>query len=143
MSEVQCRFSRQLSNQKTIQSVQVVCLFWNLRTVAFQTTGGPAAAISTLHPGNRQYLVPPTGHPADGGRVKEHPFGVCDACRWSCRGKSRVAALNCMVPANTRQPPAKRATDRPIKPMTFYGIDDNGNAAFSWSVVYSWAPGNR
>ncbi|KAK1137955.1 hypothetical protein K0M31_002447 [Melipona bicolor] len=84
--------------------VQVACLFWKLRTVAFQTT---AAAISTLHPGNRQYLVcvlpPPTvpRHPSDGGRVKEHPFGVCDACRWPCRGKSRVAALNCTVAPNT------------------------------------------
>ena len=84
--------------------VQVACLFWKLRTVAFQTT---AAAISTLHPGNRQYLVcvlpPPTvpRHPSDAGRVKEHPFGVCDACRWPCRGKSRVAALNCTVAPNT------------------------------------------
>jgi len=39
--------------------------------------------------------------------VKEHPFGVCDACRWSCIGKSRVAAHNCTATAN-----AKRLADR-------------------------------
>lgn len=98
----------------------------------------PPAAISTLHPGNRQYLVPPNqpARPADGGRVKEHPFGVCDACRWPCTGKSRVAALNCTVAPNTC-PTTGQTFDRPtpIKPMTFSDTDDNGNAAFSLPCI--------
>jgi len=42
--------------------------------------------------------------PAGGGSlVKEHPFGVCDACRQSCTGKSRVAARNCAAIPNAKR----------------------------------------
>lgn len=100
--------------------------------------------LSTPHP-FRRYLAPHLTLPPlfDGGRVKEHPFGVCDACRWSCRGKSRVVALNCTAAASNacRPPnatplplcPPRPSPDKmfsrptPIRPMMLSYTDDNGN----------------
>lgn len=103
----------------------------------------PPAAPSSLQPPSRLFTQAtgnischPPIRPADGGWVKEHPFGVCDACRWPCTGKSRVAALNCTVAPNTC-PTTGQTFDRPtpIKPMTFSDTDDNGNAAFSLPCI--------
>lgn len=64
----------------------------------------PLSPTATHHPSR---VVVAAAAAAVVAPVKEHPFGVCDACRRSCTGKSRVTAHNC-----TATPNAKRSADR-------------------------------
>lgn len=138
--KVSCRFSRagfQPENDSSRSSRMFVLelahrRFPDHRRPPFSLQ--PPSRLFTQATGN--ISCHPPIHPTDGGWVKEHPFGVCDACRWPCTGKSRVAALNCTVAPNTC-PTIGETFDRPtpIKPMTFSDTDDNGNAAFSLPCI--------
>lgn len=69
-----------------------------------------AAAIFHRHPSRLCICVTSSSCPRMAAAVvpvKEHPFGVCDACRWSRTAKSRVAAHNCTAASN-----AKRLADQ-------------------------------